>query len=70
MKEVVQMSVNIVDIAELIAQEGKQAKKYEELIEKAQDKEFKKSLTELRDLSVRKLNLLVKSVKDGPWGNW
>jgi Txe/YoeB family toxin of Txe-Axe toxin-antitoxin module len=64
------MSVNIVDISELIAQEGKQAKKYEELIEKAQDEGFKSELTELRDLSVKKLNLLVKIVKEGPWGNW
>ncbi len=64
------MSVNIVDISELITQEGKQAKKYEELIEKAQNEDFKRQLTELRDLSVKKLNLLVKIVKEGPWGNW
>lgn len=64
------MTVNIVDISDLITQEGKQAKKFEELIEKAEDEDFKKALRELKDLSVKKLNLLVKVVKDGPWGNW
>lgn len=64
------MSVNIVEISELITQEGKQAKKYEELMVQAQSEEFKKMLEELRELSVKKLNLLVKIVKDGPWGNW
>ena len=64
------MSVNIIEISDLITQEGKQAKKYEELIELAQDEGFKKQLNELRDLSVKKLNLLVAIVKDGPWGNW
>ena len=64
------MTVNIIDISDLITQEGKQAKKYEELIEKAQDEGFKKQLKELRDLSVKKLNLLTKIVKEGHWGNW
>jgi len=64
------MSVNIIEISDLITQEGKQAKKYEELIELAQDEGFKKQLKELRDLSVKKLNLLVAIVKEGPWGNW
>lgn len=64
------MSVNIIEISELITQEGKQAKKYEELIVQAQSEEFKKMLEELRELSVKKLNLLVQIVKDGPWGNW
>lgn len=64
------MSVNIIEISELITQEGKQAKKYEELLTMAQDEGFKRQLTELRDLSVKKLNLLVKIVKEGPWGNW
>jgi hypothetical protein len=64
------MSVNIIDISDLITQEGKQAKKYEELLEKAQDEGFKKQLQELRELSVKKLNLLTKIVKEGPWGNW
>ncbi len=64
------MSVNIADISELITQEEKQAEKYEELIKKAQNQDFKKQLEELRDLSVKKLNLLVKIVKEGPWGNW
>ena len=64
------MTVNIIDISDLITQEGTQAKKYEELIEKAQDEGFKKQLKELRDLSVKKLNLLTKIVKEGPWGNW
>jgi len=64
------MSVNIIEISELITQEGKQAKKYEELIAQAQSEEFKKMLEELRELSVKKLNVLVKIVKDGPWGNW
>jgi len=64
------MSVNIVEISDLITQEGKQAKKYEELIELAEDEGFKKQLKELRDLSIKKLNLLVEIVKEGPWGNW
>ncbi len=64
------MAVNIIDVAELISQEGKQAKKYEELIKQAQDEDFKKALEELRMLSVKKLNLLLKVVKEGPWGNW
>jgi flagellar biosynthesis GTPase FlhF len=64
------MSVNIADISDLITQEERQAEKYEQLIEKAQNDEFKKQLTELKDLSVKKLNLLVKIIKDGPWGNW
>lgn len=64
------MSVNIIEIADLITQEGKQAKKYEELINQAEDEGFKKQLGELRDLSVKKLNILVAIVKEGPWGNW
>jgi hypothetical protein len=64
------MSVNIVEISDLISQEGKQAKKYEELLEKAENEDFKKQLEELKDLSIKKLNLLVKIVKEGPWGNW
>jgi len=64
------MTVNIVDISDLITQEGKQAKKYEELLGNAEDENFKKTLQELKDLSVKKLNLLVKIVKEGPWGNW
>lgn len=64
------MTVNIIDLAELISQEGKQAQKYEELIKRARDEEFKKSLEELRVLSVKKLNLLIKIVKEGPWGKW
>ncbi len=69
-QEVIMMAVNIIEIAELIVQEGKQAQKYEELIEKAQDEGFKKKLTQLRDHSVQQLNTLVQIVKDGPWGNW
>ena len=64
------MSVNIADISDLITQEERQAEKYEQLIEKAQDEGFKKQLEELKGLSVKKLNLLVKIIKDGPWGNW
>ena len=64
------MTVNIVDISDLITQEGNQAKKYEELIKKAKNDNFKKTLQELRDLSVKKLNLLVKVIKEGPWGDW
>jgi Na+/phosphate symporter len=69
-KEMIEMSVNIREISDLITQEEKQAEKYEELIKKAVNQEFKKQLEELRGLSVRKLNLLVKIIKDGPWGNW
>ena len=64
------VAVNITEISELITQEGKQAKKYEELIALAQDENFIKDLEVLKQLSVKKLNLLVKIVKDGPWGNW
>lgn len=64
------MSVNIIEISDLITQEGKQAKKYEELIEKAENEGFKNQLQELRDLSVKKLNILTKIIKEGPWGNW
>lgn len=64
------MSVNIVDISNLITQEGQQTMKLEELIEKAQNESFKQQLTELRNLSVKKLNLLVAIIKEGPWGNW
>jgi hypothetical protein len=64
------MSVNIIEISDLITQEGKQAKKYEELIEMAQDEGFKKQLQDLKELSVKKLNLLVAIIKEGPWGNW
>jgi len=64
------MSVNIIEISDLITQEGKQAKKYEELLTLAQDEGFKKQLQELKELSVKKLNLLVAIVKEGPWGNW
>lgn len=64
------MTVNIIDISDLITQEGNQAKKYEVLIKKAENENFKKMLQELRDLSVKKLNLLVKIVKEGPWGDW
>lgn len=64
------MTVNIIDISDLITQEGNQAKRYEELIEKAENENFKKTLQELRRLSVKKLNLLVKVVKEGPWGDW
>ncbi len=64
------MSVNIIEISDLITQEGKQAKKYEELIEKAQNEGFIAQLKELRELSVKKLNLLTKIIKEGPWGNW
>jgi hypothetical protein len=64
------MSVNITEISDLITQEGKQAKKYEELLDKVQNEGFKLQLKELRDLSVKKLNLLTKVIKEGPWGNW
>lgn len=64
------MTVNIIEISDLITQEGNQAKKYEELMEKAENESFKKTLQKLRDLSIRKLNLLVKVVKEGPWGDW
>lgn len=39
-------------------------------MKKAENEDFKKTLSELKSLSVKKLNLLVKIVKDGPWGNW
>lgn len=64
------MSVNITEISQLITEEGNQSKKYEKLLENAESEEFKAMLRELRNLSVKKLNLLVKIVKDGPWGNW
>jgi hypothetical protein len=64
------MSVNIADIADLITQEERQAEKYEDLIKKAVNEDFKKQLEELRSLSVKKLNILVKVIKEGPWGNW
>lgn len=64
------MSVNITEISELLTQEGNQTKKLEELLAKAQNEGFKKQLIQLRELSVRKLNILVSVIKEGPWGNW
>ena len=58
---------NLMDISEALAKEGRLAQEYERLKEEAVNEEFKLQLEELGKLSVEKMRILHKIIKEGSW---
>ena len=58
---------NIMDLCESLAKEGRLAQDYVQFDKKARNEDFKKELKELKKLSVEKMRILHKIIKEGPW---
>ncbi len=55
------------DLSESLAKEGRLAQDYVKFGKEAKNESFKKSLKELEKLSVEKMRILHKIIKEGPW---
>lgn len=58
---------NIMDLSESLAKEGHLAQDYVRFRKEATNEGFKKALKELEKLSVEKMRILHKVIKEGPW---
>ena len=58
---------NLIDLSETLAKEGRLAQDYIKFRKEAKNKEFKKSLKELEKLSVEKMKIIHKIIKNQNW---
>lgn len=58
---------NLMDLGESFAKEGHLAQNYVRFSKEAKNEDFKKLLKELEKLSVEKMRILHKIIKEGPW---
>lgn len=58
---------NLMDLSEALALEGRLAQKYVKYQEEAKNEEFKNDLVSLEKLSVEKMRILHKLIKNSPW---
>lgn len=59
--------VNLMDLSESLAKEGRLAQDYVKFHNKAKNEEFKKALKKLEKLIVEKMRNLHRIIKEGPW---
>lgn len=55
------------DLSEALAKEGRLAQDYVKFGKEAKNEGFKKALRDLEKLSVEKMRILHKVIKEGPW---